>query len=194
MKRPISTILFVDDAPTAHTAYRRMIPAPRRVEKAMSAAEAIEILEREPIDFVVVDVLMPERNGIELLLDIRERWPDMGVAMISGGWTLRMIRAAMQAGAYDCLEKQPNGLRALLERYERGLPPEADHGPFEARTLEQLRDDFYLGVCEMYGGNVTRAAAHIGIRRSSFQRIVKGIRERRARESDGLIDLGWSST
>ncbi len=175
-----------------HKTLRKKIGDAHRVLCAANCTEAFEVLEHERVDLAVIDVHMPFMNGVELLFAMRERRPDLRAVLVSGLWTARMMRAGFLAGALDCLEKTDEGLVALaplLERLETVERREFDLGPFELPTPEQIMDEFYLGLTQIYGGNVTRAAKDAGVHRTSMQRSVKRARERtderKARRGDG---------
>ena len=55
------------------------------VVSAASARQALELLEAHSIDLVVSDVVMPDLTGVELLAEMRERWPDLPVVLMTGG-------------------------------------------------------------------------------------------------------------
>lgn len=123
--------------------------------------------------------------------------------LISGLWSARVMRAALKAGAIDCLEKSDEGLAALvslLERLEtvRGQEldvgqtvrrQELDVGPFPIPPVEQVTDEYIIGLTAVYGGNVTRAAEEAGRDRTSWHRGLKRARkrtrERKAQRRDG---------
>lgn len=50
-----------------------------------SARHALDLLEREPFDLVVSDVVMPEMTGVELLYELRARRHDLPVVLMTGG-------------------------------------------------------------------------------------------------------------
>ncbi len=50
-----------------------------------SARHALELLEQEPFDLVVSDVVMPEMTGVEFLYELRARRPDLPVVLMTGG-------------------------------------------------------------------------------------------------------------
>ena len=50
-----------------------------------SARHALELLDYEPFDLVVSDVVMPEMTGVEFLYELRERLPDLPVVLMTGG-------------------------------------------------------------------------------------------------------------
>jgi DNA-binding NtrC family response regulator len=177
----VSTLLVVDDVEAARTSLRRKLGKSRQVRCASSGAEALDVLAGERVDFAVVDVHMPVMNGVELLLAIRGQWPHVPVVLLSGLWSPRMMRAGLLAGALDCIDKSAeclDTLERMIERAEIGEPPVVDVGPFEIPTVDQITDEFYLGVVDVYGGNITRAAEAVRIHRTSLQRSVKRARER----------------
>ena len=81
------TVLVVDDHETTRATIARMLEAGGfSVRTASSAADALERLERErdEIDIVLSDVTMPGMNGIDLSYKIRETYPALPVAIVSG--------------------------------------------------------------------------------------------------------------
>jgi len=76
-----------------------------QVESVNSGARAIEALGIAEFDAVFSDVRMPRMNGIELLRQIRERWPRVYVVMITGYATIETAVEAMKLGAFDYLRK-----------------------------------------------------------------------------------------
>lgn len=79
-------ILVVDDEPVVRDLtveiLRRSGHAPRGVA---SAQLALDLLEHEPFDLVVTDVVMPEMTGVELLDAVRELRPELPVVLMTGG-------------------------------------------------------------------------------------------------------------
>jgi two-component system nitrogen regulation response regulator NtrX len=76
-----------------------------RVFTAEDAVLGLEILEKESIALVFLDVLLPRMGGIEALEKIRKNWPQVEVAMISGHANVDMAVRAVKLGAFDFLEK-----------------------------------------------------------------------------------------
>ncbi len=88
--------------------------------KAASADEALQLLAAEPHALVIADVVMPGRNGIELLREITARHPDTMVVMVSGIARTQRVLDAVRLGAYDYLIK-PCDLDVLSMTVERAL-------------------------------------------------------------------------
>ncbi|MDR1617958.1 MAG: sigma-54 dependent transcriptional regulator [Treponema sp.] len=76
-----------------------------RVITAEDAVLGLEILEKERIDLVFLDVLLPKMGGIEALEKIRREKPDIEVVVISGHANVDMAVRAVKLGAFDFLEK-----------------------------------------------------------------------------------------
>jgi len=79
------TVLVVDDHATTRQTIARMLEAGGfTVEQASSGSEALEQLARKSIDMVLSDVTMPGMSGIDLSYHIREQYPSIPVAIVSG--------------------------------------------------------------------------------------------------------------
>ncbi len=87
---------------------------------AASADEALVHLAAGPYAVVLTDVMMPGRNGIELLREITARYRDTAVIMVSGVDRSQRVRDALRVGAYDYLIK-PCDLDVLQMSVERAL-------------------------------------------------------------------------
>lgn len=100
-------ILFVDDEPAYCRIFRNRIGRDTRfiVETAGSGEEALTCLQSFPADIVFTDLQMPFMDGIELLSEIRQRYPYMFVLILTGMDSTEKAVRAMKAGAYDYLLK-----------------------------------------------------------------------------------------
>ena len=78
-------ILCVDDERIPLTLRKSVLEkSGYQVLPANSGAEALEILEREAIDLVLTDLLMPGLSGTELAAQVKARWPGIPVVLFSG--------------------------------------------------------------------------------------------------------------
>jgi len=76
-----------------------------RVELAASVPKAVEWLEREEADIVLTDLKMPRHGGLELLREVRSRWPNTLVVVVTGFASVDTALEAMKAGAFDYVRK-----------------------------------------------------------------------------------------
>lgn len=100
-------ILVVDDEAFVREAIELyFITEGFEVFSASGGKEALAILESEEvIDLAVLDILMPEMDGIELLRELKKSYPQVEVVMASGCGTLETAVEAMRLGAYDYVTK-----------------------------------------------------------------------------------------
>ncbi len=91
-----------------------------RVAVARSGEEALEKIGAEPPDLVLLDIWLPEMDGLEVLERIKERDSGMPVIMISGHGNIEMAVRATKNGAYDFLEK-PLSLERVVLVSQRAL-------------------------------------------------------------------------
>ena len=133
-------VLIVDD----HELVRRGLAL--TVEDGIENAEAVEagctdeavrLLEVSPVDIALVDVRMPGRDGIELLKEIKARWPEVPVVMLTTFDHASYARAALAAGAAGYLLKDSTpadltqAMRAAMAGGGNVLSGKVAHGLFE---------------------------------------------------------------
>jgi len=90
------------------------------VSEAKNGNEVMDNDGLDDIDVVVADILMPEKDGIELLMELRERAPDLPVIAISGGGrisSLNYLETASAMGAVAAFNK-PFNEKLLIEKIE----------------------------------------------------------------------------
>jgi len=106
---PMSSILIVDDEPGIRELLGMILEsAGYSVVAAVDGIEAPKIMESRPIDIVITDLLMPERDGIEFITEIRQKYPDVKIVAMSGGGHIARdsyLRIAKNFGAHCLLEK-----------------------------------------------------------------------------------------
>lgn len=79
-------IMIVDDDPVLRLVASEMLGQHGYdVTDAEDGAVAIRMLQNGPVDLIVVDMLMPNKEGIETIQEIKVRWPNTRVVAISGG-------------------------------------------------------------------------------------------------------------
>jgi len=93
----------------------RMKARNMQVSTASSAKEGLEKAAAGNFDAVILDVMMPEMNGIDALKILKEKNPDLEVILLTGHVTIKQGIEAMKLGALDLLEK-PADINALTEK------------------------------------------------------------------------------
>ncbi len=88
------------------------------VTTTTSAKEAIEMIDKNMYDAVVMDFMMPEINGLEALKTIKEKNPEMQIILLTGFATIDKGVEAIKAGAFDFIEK-PADLDELSEKIKQ---------------------------------------------------------------------------
>ncbi len=100
------TLLVVDDEAAMRLNVRDLLSSPSlRVLEAEGEPQAIALLRRQSIDIVLLDFQMPGTDGITLLKNIKQQYPDMPVIMFTAYGTNERVIKAMVEGAYDYIEK-----------------------------------------------------------------------------------------
>lgn len=123
------TIMIVDDEPTICASLGGALDDEGyKVVVARDGPEALKSIEEEVPDLVLLDIWMPELDGIETLKRIRSQYPGLQVIMISGHGTIETAVTATKLGAFDFIEK-PLSLDKTLLTIQNAL------------NFRQLKDD-----------------------------------------------------
>lgn len=114
----MAKILVADDNPEVLSVLRRALEIQgHEVLTVEDGRSALTLLDDEPVDLLITDLNMPELDGIELLLAVRENSPALPIVVVSGGGLLDkelLLDNAGALGAHRTLAK-PLDLRALQQ-------------------------------------------------------------------------------
>jgi DNA-binding NtrC family response regulator len=112
-------ILIAEDDPTVGESLRLLLKKKgHEVLLASNGKEALQLFRHETVDLVITDVVMPKKDGIELLEAVKGLRPETEVIVISAQGTIEKAVQAMKSGAFDFIEKpiNPRVISLLVER------------------------------------------------------------------------------
>jgi DNA-binding NarL/FixJ family response regulator len=121
----MTSILLVEDHAIFAKALLRVLRERGHLEVVAIAESAEEALEKIPnlvIDLVLVDVSLPKRSGINLVLILHQKYPDLPCVMLSGHLSEHYARRSLDAGARGYLIK--DHAQGILEGIQRVLEGE----------------------------------------------------------------------
>ncbi|MEK7408959.1 MAG: sigma-54 dependent transcriptional regulator [Acidobacteriota bacterium] len=114
-------ILIVDDEPDMRETCRKILARKgHAVSVAPDGTTALEMLRQQPFDLAIVDLRLPDRDGISVLREARQIHPDLAVLLITAYGTIDTAVDAVREGAFDYLPK-PFSMAQLEVAAERGL-------------------------------------------------------------------------
>ncbi len=100
------TVLLVEDTPSLSMVYQAALErASLRVEPVFSAREANEALRRQSYRIVLLDLMLPDGNGLDILRQITARTPSTKTVVITADGSINRAVEAMRCGAFDFLVK-----------------------------------------------------------------------------------------
>jgi DNA-binding response OmpR family regulator/anti-sigma regulatory factor (Ser/Thr protein kinase) len=121
---PQATLLVVDDEPLNRELIHALLPTGYRLLDAESGPDALEILDTEPVDLVLLDVMLPGMSGFDVCRALKALRPDpepfLPVILVTALSDQRARNSGLEAGADDFLVK-PVNRRELLLRVEAFL-------------------------------------------------------------------------
>jgi ActR/RegA family two-component response regulator/DNA-binding transcriptional ArsR family regulator len=101
----VRLLVVDDDAVFREELSDLLIEDGHQVVSSPSVPKAIAELERQDFDLVFTDLKMPRQSGLELLKEVRHRWPRTLVVMLTGFATVDSAVEAMKEGAFDYIRK-----------------------------------------------------------------------------------------
>jgi PAS domain S-box-containing protein len=150
-------ILVVEDVPEEREGFLELLKMEGyEVSAVATASEAIEALKNSPYDLVVLDIVLPDMDGIELLKKLKSLQPDTDMIVITAYATLERAVASIKEGVYDFLikpfsnnefilsierVKEKRRLQAEREHFEKKLMQASDEW---RRTFDSLKDGIML--------------------------------------------------
>ena len=120
-------VMLVDDeVPFVETMTKRLSKRQLLILPAYSGRQALEKLEKNSVDVVILDVKMPGMDGIETLREIKKIYPLVEVIMLTGHATIETAVEGMRLGAFDYLMK-PCEIEELLAKVEEAKEKKSRH-------------------------------------------------------------------
>ncbi len=99
-------ILVIDDEDIIRISCERVLaPHGYQVSVAASGMAGLELLEKECFPLILLDLKMPDMDGIEVLKEIKKRCLDAKVIMVTGYSTVETAVKALKLGAFNYIEK-----------------------------------------------------------------------------------------
>jgi DNA-binding response OmpR family regulator len=114
----MSSILVIDDDPSICELIRHYLEnAGHTVSLARDGREGVDIFSGESFDMVIVDIFMPNKDGIETILELRDQHADAKIMAISGGGRLagKQYLTYAQALGADSILPKPFTKQQLLD-------------------------------------------------------------------------------
>lgn len=162
-------LLADDDSVFRSRLAQAMVKREHYVMQAAHGGEAVALVQTEDFDAVILDLKMPQMNGLETLREIMAIRPTLTVMILTGYGSISTAMEAVRLGAKDYLIKPTDvdQILAILQREEDAVP---DDATFESPTLERVEWEHIQRVLLDCGGNISEAARVLGLHRRSLQR------------------------
>lgn len=126
MGKKRASVMIVDDNDMMRTVLRSILRSHEYdvVGEARNGNAAVEMANRLKPDLICLDVVMPEKNGLEALLEIKAARPEVGIVMITGNADPDTVQEAIINGASGFIVKPFNAAKVLdtLDAVSAKLP------------------------------------------------------------------------
>ena len=124
------SILIIDDGDEFRTLMREWLEeAGYNILEAPDGEKGLQLYRANPVPLAIVDIIMPQKEGIETIFELRNDFPDVKIIAISGGGQLgpdSYLNLALAAGADRSLRKPFDGKTLLAAVNMLNLTPAKD--------------------------------------------------------------------
>lgn len=143
-ERPIRVMLVDDEVDFLETLQKRLALRKLHVLTAESGRRSLEVLAEEPVDVVVLDVKMPEMDGIETTKEIKRTHPLVEVILLTGHADLEASLEGMSSGGFDYLLK-PVPIDELVYKIQEASQKKAlqEKKIINLKKTSQAQKDFF---------------------------------------------------
>jgi len=101
-----ANILIVDDEEVVRLSHRRSLASMDcNTLVAADGTQALQFMEEQAFDVILLDLRMPDLDGMEVLKTVKIRWPESEVVVITGYPSIESAKEAVRLGAYNYLAK-----------------------------------------------------------------------------------------
>ncbi|MEJ2157422.1 MAG: response regulator transcription factor [Desulfobacteraceae bacterium] len=172
------TIILADDHALMRQGIRNIIetvPGFNVIGEAGDGHQLLKIIKSTPPDMVILDISMPGLRGIEAAREIRNRYPDVRILMLSMHKSQEFLAMALEAGANGYLLKEDTGDELLhaISRLRAGHT-------FLSRTLTKILSTDIIAICR--GNRTARADPLTARERQILKLIAEGHTDRQIGE------------
>jgi DNA-binding NtrC family response regulator len=150
MSAPMPPVLIVDDEKNMRLSLQTVLADEGYTAKAVESAEqALALLEREKFLLLISDAHLTGMSGYDLLAQVRRKWPDLPVLMITAYATPKLAVEAIKAGAIDYLAKpfEPEELLHAVGRCAERFRLLRENASLRAKHTEAADVSQIIGDC-----------------------------------------------
>ena len=163
-------LIVDDDRPFRDRLARAMARRGFEVTTAATLTEALATAERSPPMFAVLDLLLEDGYGLDIVPALRQRRPEMRIVVLTSYGNIASAISAIKVGAVDYLAKPADAdavVAALLATGPPQPPP-----PDEPMSAERIRWGLIRQVFDLCDGNISETARRLNLHRRTLQRIL----------------------
>lgn len=145
LPKSISILVVDDDDLVRKMLVDLLLSRGYETHAAPHGAAALQVIERLAVDIVLIDYQLPDTNGIDLMLRLREKLPSLLCLLVTGFGTIERAVEAMHAGAWDFIPKPvtPGMLLEKIGRLESYCQLRREH---DVRRKVLYKDFLFTGV------------------------------------------------
>lgn len=136
-------ILVIDDELMARYAVQQVLKDRYNIFMVAGGKEGLDFMAQNPVDLVVLDIKMPDMDGVTVLREIKKRYPDTEVVLLTAYAGVETAQSALRLGALDYLTK-PFDKDDVINVVERGLRKRQDLVRLKLEHEDLLRIKEYL--------------------------------------------------
>ena len=165
----MNILLADDDSAYRQRLARALTARGHCVKQAVDGAEALELLRDHDIEAAILDLKMPQQNGLEVLRSILIIRPGLRVLIHTGYGSIASAMEAVRLGACDYCIK-PTDIEKLLDSLATQTTSPVPEIELPTPSLERVEWEHIHRVIADCHGNISEAARVLGLHRRSLQR------------------------
>jgi len=138
-------VMVVDDDYLVRQGFIRIMPWSEYdmevIGEAGSGMDALALLERQPVDLLITDLAMPAMSGIDLMKQVKERYPRIAMVVLTFHHDFELIRDALRLGALDYITKielEQDQMSSILERIRQRIEELSPRAEASAPSKEAI--------------------------------------------------------